>query len=183
MTAIIPNLSTARLSLTVLQMSDAPAIQAKFPHWEIVRFMADVIPWPYPDNGAERYIQDVALPAMQDNREWHWAIRPKADSSELIGVISLADREDDHRGFWLDPAWQNQGLMAEACECVTNFWFHDLQRSVLRTTKAIGNHRSRRVSERMQMRMIATSYRNYVAGRLLSEIWEITREEWLERHR
>jgi len=32
------------------------------------------------------------------------------------------------------------------------------------------------------MRLVATEEREYVAGRFLSEIWEITAEEWNARH-
>jgi [ribosomal protein S5]-alanine N-acetyltransferase len=31
------------------------------------------------------------------------------------------------------------------------------------------------------MRVIATEERDYVSGRLLTEIWEITAEEWREK--
>src|ERR1700722_12169878 len=37
---------------------------------------------------------------------------------------------------------------------------------------------SRRVSEKTGMHVIATEERDYVSGRLLSEIWEITADEW-----
>jgi ribosomal-protein-alanine N-acetyltransferase len=51
----------------------------------------------------------------------------------------------------------------------------------LRVPKAISNVASRRISERQRMRVIATVERDYVAGRLPAEIWEITAEEWNDR--
>jgi len=57
-------LRRARLILRPLQLADVDRIQLLFPHWEIVRHMASVIPWPYPPDGALTYIRDVALPAM-----------------------------------------------------------------------------------------------------------------------
>ncbi len=43
-----PVLKTARLLLTPLQLSDAPAIQELFPHWEVVLYLDIRVPWPYP---------------------------------------------------------------------------------------------------------------------------------------
>jgi len=177
-TADVPNLATPRLILRPLELADADAVQALFPRWEIVRYLADRVPWPYPADGAVTFIRAVALPAMQQGTAWHWAIRPKASPERLIGVISLIDQPDDNRGFWLDPAWQGQGLMTEACAVVTDFWFETLEKPVLRVPKAVANLPSRRMSERSLMRVIRTEERAYVSGRLPAELWEITREEW-----
>ncbi len=51
---------------------------------------------------------------------------------------------------------------------------------VLRVAKAAGNLASRRISEKQGMRLVGTGERDYVSGRLPSEIWEITAEEWRE---
>ena len=44
MANVVPNLETQRLLLKPLALDDAPAIQAVFPQWEIVRFLASQIP-------------------------------------------------------------------------------------------------------------------------------------------
>jgi len=51
----IAQLQTPRLILRPLEVSDADRIQQIFPHWEIVRHLASVIPWPYPADGALTY--------------------------------------------------------------------------------------------------------------------------------
>jgi RimJ/RimL family protein N-acetyltransferase len=58
-----------------------------------------------------------------------------------------------------------------------------LQFERLRTSKAVDNIASRRVSEKQGMRMIGTTERDSVSGRVLSETWEITAEEWRARRR
>ncbi|MCF1505354.1 GNAT family N-acetyltransferase [Afifella sp. H1R] len=175
----IPEISTPRLTLRPLRIDDAAAIQRRFPQFEIVRYLNAVVPWPYPEDGALTYIRDVALPAIEAGREWHWTLRPKAGPDEAIGVISLRrDSDDDQRGFWLTPEWQGQGLVGEATEAVGAFWFETLGEPLLRVSKAVANARSRRVSERGGMRLVAVTERSFVSGRLPSEIWEITREEW-----
>jgi len=52
---------------------------------------------------------------------------------------------------------------------------------VMRTSKAVANTGSRRISERNGMRLVHTEERDYVSGRFLSETWEITAEEWHAR--
>ena len=50
---------------------------------------------------------------MARGQQWHWSIREQAAPEALIGVISLMDDEpDNHRGFWLAPAWQGRGYMS-----------------------------------------------------------------------
>jgi ribosomal-protein-alanine N-acetyltransferase len=179
----IPTITTSRLVLRPLELADADAVQAIFPQWEIVRFLNEKIPWPYPPDGALTFIREVALPAMLRGEGWHWSIRPKAAPEQLIGVIGLIDKPDENRGFWLDPAWRGRGLMSEASTAVTDYWFETLQRPVLRVPKAVANLASRRISERSGMRLIRTEERDYVSGRLATEVWEITREEWRRRPR
>lgn len=174
---MFPTLSTPRLLLRPLELADADAVQERFPHWEIVRFLGHV-PWPYPADGALSYIRDKVLPAAQQGTEWHWSIRTRAAPDRLIGEICLRDKSNDNRGFWLAAEAQGQGLMAEAATAVTDFWFETLERPVLRVLKAVANVRSRRVSERAGMRLVETLERDFVSGRLQAEVFEITREEW-----
>jgi ribosomal-protein-alanine N-acetyltransferase len=101
----------------------------------------------------------------------------------LIGVISLMDEPDDNRGFWLDSQWHGQGLMSEASEAVTDYWFETLARPLLRAPKTVANEPSRRISEHSGMRVVRTEDRDYVSGRFPAEIWEITRDEWRNRPR
>lgn len=174
----IPSLKTERLLLKPLVIEDAPSIQKLFPRWEIVRYMVSSVPWPYPDNGAEHYVSNVALPAMAQGFSWVWSIRYRGKSDELIGVISLDDAEDNNRGFWLVPEHQGRGLAREASIAVTDYWFNTLKRSVLRVPKAAGNIRSQKISISSGMRLIRTEKKHFVSGLLDSQLWEITRDEW-----
>jgi [ribosomal protein S5]-alanine N-acetyltransferase len=180
---VTPTLTTARLLLPPLKLEDAPQIQLLFPHWEIVRYLAAQVPWPYPSDAAFRFIRDMALPAVERGEAWHWTLRLKSNPDQIIGSIDLRKKENDNRGFWVGLPWQRQGLMTEACEAVTDFWFDTLNFPLLRAPKAIGNVASRRISEKHCMRLVATEDRNYVSGRFPSEIWEITAEEWRARKR
>ena len=179
----MPVLETERLWLRPLELSDAGQIQILFPHWELVQFLADRVPWPYPPDGALTYCRDIALPAVERGEEWHWTLRLKSDPARVIGTISLRKVENHNRGFWLGLPWRGQRLMSEACEVVTDYWFDVLKFPVLRAPKAIANRASRRISERQGMRVVAYEELDFVAGRLPAEIWEITAEEWHARQR
>jgi len=171
-------LETRRLWLCPLEITDAEQIQSLFPQWEIVRFLAGRVPWPYPPDGARTYIRDMALPGSARGEQWHWTLRLKSNPAQVIGCINLMKEENHNRGFWLGLPWHGQGLMSEACDAVTDYWFAVLKFPVLRVAKAMGNTASRRISIRQGMRMIATEERQFVSGRLPAEVWEITAEEW-----
>ena len=178
-----PTLETPRLLLRPLELADAAQIQALFPHWEIVRYLRNAIPWPYPPDGALQYVRDMALPAIVRGEAWHWTLRLKTEPEQMkmIGFISLIKGETENRGFWMSPPWQGRGLMSEACDAVTDYWFNALKFPALRVPKAIANLASRRISEKQGMRVVATEERDYVGGRFATEIWEITAEQWCAR--
>lgn len=178
-----PALATGRLLLRPLEIGDADAVQRIFPQWEVVRFLADQVPWPYPPDGARVYIEQIAVPAMREGTQWHWSIRTRAEPDVLIGIVSLMDDDSgNNRGFWLDPVHHGKGYMTEASEAATAYWFEVLGKPVLRAPKAVANTASRNISRRGGMRLVGTEERGYVSGRLPTEIWEITREEWIALH-
>lgn len=175
---MVPPLETPRLLLRPLELDDAGQVQAIFPKWEVVRLLANRVPWPYPEDGALTYLRDDALPAMARGDEWHWSLRLKTAPHQLIGCIALIQGADNNRGFWIGVPWQRQGLMTEAVEVVTDYWFSVLGFPVLRVPKAVANLGSRRISEKQGMRVVAVEERDYVSGRFPTEMWETTAEEW-----
>jgi len=173
-----PEGQTERLILRPLALADAAQIQQIFPDWEIVRHLRNIVPWPYPPDGARRFIEEVALPQAASGEAWHWTLRLKAAPDTIIGSVTLKSNDEDHRGFWLAPPFHGRGLMSEACVWVNDYWFDTLKFPVLRVSKAAENIASRRISEKQGMRLVGTHEKDYVSGRLLSEEWEITAEEW-----
>jgi len=172
---------TERLILRPLEIGDAPRIQEFFPHWKVVRHLLNRVPWPYPPDGAEQYCREIALPQVERGEAWHFGLQVAAKPAGLIGLVSLVKGEEDNRGFWLGLPWQGLGLMTEACAWANDFWFDALGFPVLRVAKAAANKASRRISEKQGMRLVGFGEKDYVSGRLPSEIWEITAEEWRAR--
>jgi ribosomal-protein-alanine N-acetyltransferase len=184
---MIPELETERMWLRPVRLEDAEQTQKLFPQWEIVKHLGAVVPWPYPPDGALRFYRDVAIPQMERGEAWHWTVRLKTGADRIIGAISLNAKEHKrgavNRGFWIAPEFQGRGLATEACEAANAYWFEVLKFPVLHTTKALDNVKSRRVSEKNGMRVVAIEERDFVCGRLPAEICEITAEEWRARRK
>lgn len=178
---LAPELKTSRLLLHSLELTDADQIQALFPHWEILRYLANIVLWPYPPDGALTYIRDIALPAMERQELWQWTLRLKTAPHQVIGSVSLSTKPVNNLGFWIAIPWQRRGFMTEAVEIVTDYWFDVLRFSLLRVPKAVANVASIRISERQGMRIVERGEQDYVSGRFPTEIQEITAEEWVQR--
>lgn len=176
--SMIAALETERLLLRPLELADAEQTQLLFPHWEIVKYLNARVPWPFPPDGARAFYRDVALPSIEAGGNWYWTLRLNDAPDQLIGVISLHAGAELNRGFWLGLPWQGRGLMTEAIVATNDYCFDVLGFVSLRVHKAIENTQSRRISIKTGMRIVATHEADYVSGRLMSETWEITAEEW-----
>ncbi len=180
---VTPTLETARLVLRPVRLSDAAQVQPLFAQWEVVKHLNARVPWPFPEDGVESFYHEQALPAMARGQEWHWTLRRKAEPEVIIGAISLHLNREINRGFWIAPEWRRQGLMSEAADEVTRFWFEELHQPLLRVKKAKENLASRAISIREGMTCMVVIEDDYVCGRLPTEVWEIDAETWLARWR
>jgi ribosomal-protein-alanine N-acetyltransferase len=178
-----PTLETERLILRPVRQEDAPAIQRRFPQWEVVRWLHAVVPWPYPDDGAETHVRKC----LEENArgvKHHWAITLRGSAQDAVGLIDLWPDDGvsrDMRGFWLDPALHGRGLMTEAAERVTAYAFEELGWPHLYLTNAEGNLASHRVKEKQGAQLIDRVAGQYVSGPGTKEVWLLTRDAWLAR--
>ncbi|MCW3061396.1 MAG: hypothetical protein JWQ02_3217 [Capsulimonas sp.] len=175
-----PTLETPRLLLRPLQLSDAPRIQELFPHWEVVQYMASVIPWPYPDDGARKYVEYATAEAAAGKR-YSWALTLKAASNDLlIGVIELTPtNSEDSRGFWIGLPYQRQGYMTEAVAAVNDFAFDVLELLSLRLNNAEANIGSHRLKEKSGAEISKiTEDVPFVSGKHRQIGWTLTAEQW-----
>lgn len=174
----IPTFTTARLRLRPVVATDVEAMQRHFADYEVIRWLSRV-PWPYPADGAERFVLDVLLP-NQGRGSWFWAITERGVSDELIGLVELVRHgRPENRGFWLARPFWGRGYMGEALEPITEYAFNQLGFEKLLFDNAVGNHRSRRIKQRTPARKIGEFPRQFVDPALTSaELWEITKEEW-----
>ena len=176
-------LETRQLILRPVEERDLDQIQREFAQWEIVRYLAAQVPWPYPADGAVTWYRTMVEPQTARGEGWYWTMRPKVEPEVVAGVISLLVGEETNRGFWVARRWQRRGFASEAADAVTDFWFDVLGFPRLRVPKAADNLPSRRISERQGMRVVATGEKDHVGGRMRSELWELTADEWHGRRR
>jgi RimJ/RimL family protein N-acetyltransferase len=180
-----PVLETDRLVLRPLRQEDVPAIQRRFPQWEVVRYLAARVPWPYPTEDEARHVAEC-LQQMARREKCYWAIFLKGGPADLIGRIDLWPDDGvsrDQRGFWLDPEFQGRGLMTEAAERVTAFAFVELGWPHLWLSNAEANSASARIKEKQGAQLIDREPARYVSGEGTRMVWLLTREEWLARRR
>ena len=176
-----PVLETRRLILRPPRESDTPAVQRRFPQWEIVRYLHNEVPWPYPKDGAAQHWQRMSREIAAREKS-HWAITLKGGDDELIGLISLwksGEAARDQRGFWLDAAFWGQGLMTEAADRVTDYALVELGWPQLWLSNAEINVASHRVKEKQGATIVDRTPRRYVYGDGVKVTWLLTREAWL----
>jgi ribosomal-protein-alanine N-acetyltransferase len=176
-----PVLETPRLILRPPRQSDTPAVQRRFPQWEIVRYLNAKAPWPYPEDGAATAMAEM-LAAQARREKSIWSLTPRAGPDELIGLIELwADDgvQRTQRGFWLDPEYWGQGLMSEAAGRVTDYALIELGWPQLWLANAEINKASHRVKEKQGATIVDRTPCKYVYGDGVRVTWLLTREAWL----
>ncbi|MCB1563400.1 MAG: GNAT family N-acetyltransferase [Alphaproteobacteria bacterium] len=174
-------LETGRLILRPLTLEDAPAVQKYFNDWEIIKNLSKVVPWPYPDDGAEDFIKNNALPRMREKGHLIWAITLKENPGEAIGIIDFGhERSLSHgdRGFWIARPFQGRGLMSEAIAAVNDYLFFEVGLEKFTVLNAKSNITSRRVKEKTGAVFIGLTELEHHSGETEAELWDITRENW-----
>ncbi|MGJ4993768.1 GNAT family N-acetyltransferase [Bradyrhizobium sp. HKCCYLS3077] len=182
---LTPTLHTARLLLRPLAVADAPAIQRHFNNWNIIRTLAAVVPWPYPDDGAATFVK-LQLDKIAAGEEiYQWVLVLRDGDGTAIGNIHFRPRVESrkgHRGFWLAEPYWNQGLMSEAIAAVNDFAFGPLGLDHFHVCNVASNAASRRVKQKTGAEFIGHIALPHHNGETRSEKWIVRREAWL-RHR
>lgn len=169
-------LKTKRLTLEPLMLKHAPDIQRHIADHDIIRWTPN-IPWPYPANGAEEFIQRVLK--RSPGTSYIWSIQLNTNLGETIGVIDYQKRDETDqfaRGFWLaKPLW-GKGLMTEVVSATNEYMFKEIGIGSIRATAIVGNMGSIRVKEKTGAVLVGTEEKDGIAY----EIW-ITHNPYLAR--
>ena len=180
-----PTLQTERLILRPLVLSDAPAIQRHFNNWNIIQHLAQVVPWPYPEDGAVTFVAQELERVAAGEVIYNWMLVLRGSDGEAIGNIRLRPWVDDpkgNRGFWLAERYWNQGLMTEAVTAVNDFAFRVLGVDVLHFCNAVTNEASRRVKQKTGAEFVGYTQIAHHNGQTRTERWRETRKNWLRRN-
>ena len=177
--AALPQFHTNRLLLRPPVLADTPSYQRHFADYEVIRQLAAHVPWPYPEDGAADYLQNIIAP-KQGQDYWAWVICLKEDTATVIGAIDLWRMgKPENRGFWLGREFWGRGIMTEAVMPVTDHAFDDLGFEELILSNALGNHRSRQVKEKTGARLLRVEPAAFVDPAYREhEIWQLTKSDW-----
>jgi len=179
-----PTLQTDRLILRPLALPDAPAIQRHFSNWNVIRNLSKVVPWPYPDDGAETFIRRQLEKIAAGEEIYEWVVVLRSGDGSAIGSIGFrpkAENPKGDRGFWLAEPFWNRGLMAEAIAAVNDFVFRTLGIERFFVCNAASNAASRRVKQKTGAEFVGYVEIPHHNGQSKSEKWQVTRENWLGR--
>lgn len=176
-----PIIQTPRLILRPLALTDAPAIQRHFNNWNIIKNLALVVPWPYPDDGAEGFIRMQLEKMAAGERSYQWVLVLRSGDGQAIGNISFRAAEGlkGNRGFWLAEPYWNQGLMTEAVAAVNDFVFDALGIESFYVLNASSNIGSRRVKQKTGAEFVGYAELSHHNGERKAEKWKVTRASWL----
>jgi len=171
--------------LRPLAASDAPAIQQHFNNWNIIKNLATVVPWPYPEDGAETFIKGELAKRAAGEEIYNWMLVLRSGNGEAIGNIRLrpsSDTPKGNRGFWLAEPYWNRGLMTEAVEVVNDFAFHTLGLESFFVCNVASNEASRRVKQKTGAEFVGYIELKHHNGQSRSEKWIVRCEDWLRRN-
>lgn len=176
---LIPTFTTNRLILKEITHNDYGSYTEHFVDYEVMRHLAAVIPWPYPEHGVRDYIEQDINPYLGKNK-WLWGIFLKGFPSELIGAIELRlIGNPDNRGFWLGRKFWGQGIMSEALIPITDYTFSTLGFQELILTNAVGNQASHKIKLKMGAHLLYTESAKFVDPKIdLREVWGFSKDNW-----
>lgn len=176
-----PIIKNQHLILRPLNPVDLISYQKNFNDYDIIRYLASFIPWPYPENGVEDYYYNILTP-KQGKDYWHWGIFLKENPSETIGAIDLWRGNDvDNRGFWLAKKHWSKGFMTEVAIAVNDYAFNELGFEILFFGNALTNIGSRRIKEKTGAIYIGKRPFKFVDTSIQElESWKLTKEAWLK---
>lgn len=156
-----PTLETERLILRRLEVSDAPQIYAYMEDREIA-FNTLLIPYPYPEGGAEEWITNTHKAAKAGD-DFSFAVTRKADGLFMgaCGLHRVPEHQRAELGYWLGKPHRGQGYTSEAARRVIAFGFDVMELNRVHAGYFTRNPASRRVMENAGMTYEGT-YRQHV---------------------
>ena len=174
-------LSTARLALRLPEERDADAMAGQANDLEVVRYTARMR-FPHGRSDAVDFIR-AARAGASNRRSAPFFIQLK-NGGALIGGVGLgAGRDAAELGYWIGRTYWNQGYASEAVAEILRFGFEALNLSVVRGNVVPENGASARIMAKLGMTVVGheTSPAPARDADQDVDIYEITRDDWLNR--
>lgn len=178
-----PVLDTPRLVMRPLAAEDVHDLHDAFSDPEAMRFMDFTAAQSFADSA--RYLSTYlfVLPA------WHatWALVCR-ESEKVVGFANYHHRENWNQrleiGFFLHPAFQGRGLMAEALTALLAYCFEQLAMERIEVTTSPDNSAAIRLIERLGFRFEGGPMRHRQrVGNVFRDLsmYALLRDEWQSR--
>jgi RimJ/RimL family protein N-acetyltransferase len=135
-------ITTARLVLRPIHISDVDALFPLFNDWDVIRWLA-LPPWPYARSDMEQFC--AAMIAREGQP--HVAFRVITLDQRPIGGISIDDEKRRSLGYWLAQSHWGRGLMTEAAIAFVRAYFATAARRPLTSGAHEDNSASLKVQE------------------------------------
>ncbi|HEY0042753.1 MAG TPA: GNAT family N-acetyltransferase [Flavisolibacter sp.] len=123
-----PTLTTSRLLLRELTLTDAPAVQRLRSNPEVMKYINR--PLTLTVEAAETWV-GLIITALQNNDGITWCICLKEAPAEHIGTIGFWRIEKENCraeiGYMLDPLLHGKGIISEALETVVRYGFSEMK--------------------------------------------------------
>ena len=146
-----PTLNTDRLLLRPFRSDDAPDVQDLAGVYDVARGTL-ILPHPYPDGEAERWIANLQREADAGTLV-NFAIMLR-EENHLIGSIGL-DIAATHRharmSYWLGQPYWNRGYCTEAVRALLAYGFRQLHLHRIYASHFLNNPASGRVLQKVGM--------------------------------
>jgi [ribosomal protein S5]-alanine N-acetyltransferase len=142
-------LTTERLTLRPLEISDAPALFAARGDAEVMRY------WDWPAQTSVEQVEGIIrdhFPEVEDGNVLWWAVTLTVDG-RVIGECDLSEIDDRHGraevGFLFNRSYWGNGYAFEAMTAVKDYAFNRLKLERLWARFHAGNVASQRLLERL----------------------------------
>ena len=75
--------SRKQLELRPITLMDIPSYEKYFIDYEVIQFLSKNVPWPYPKNGIQTFLEEFIFPNLGKER-WFWGIYLKSNPKEIM---------------------------------------------------------------------------------------------------
>ncbi|WP_417671653.1 GNAT family N-acetyltransferase [Roseibium sp.] len=175
----LPVLTTARLELRPLELSDLGQMEELSGNYEVSKMLSSV-PFPYDRARGVAYLREAEAAQAK------WPKSARADfaisqDGRLIGLIVLRElHEAPGIGYWLGEPYWGKGLMSEALTEVLRWLFRETNVETLRAEVMKDNPASCKVLKKLGFSVVGEGTSMSLARKSLADDWylEVTRQDF-----
>lgn len=141
---------TRGLSIDFLRMEDAPAL------YQLIdknrAYLKEFLPWLDYCNSVENSCEFISKITTENEEKRALTLCIRKDE-QIVGVICFhpfnVSENSAGIGYWIDKEHQGQGIITQACECLINYGFQELNFSEIKISCNVANIKSQAIPERL----------------------------------